>query len=266
MELMQAVDKFIDMLRPLDVDETKFYDIFPAIRRNDPPVEVLNIHGVRLFAAIAGIGITEGSTKVLQEPTLEERVPGSEIVVCSHANWPYSYSGEVSRRLDTDNNRGYYAEITQSLFWAAKEGKDARLNPNYRETAISRAERNAMLGLIPARYLIFMIKQLTKEKQQMLTAMDKTNKARIAARAKAGVLEENGIASIDTLEAVKALKGESIDDWGEPEWRYLEMEFDKVIAEQVSREPGDESIEEQADSLPEAEIPIDEDVVNSEEF
>lgn len=153
--VLQFVETFIDILRPLDIDEKKFYDTFPPIRRGDPPVEVLNVHSVRLYASITGIGIREGSTKIIKEPDLSD--VDSDIVIGSYAEAPYFIT------MDRASTRGYYAEITQKTHWpASQDGKKAaRLNPNYRETAITRAERNAMLGLIPARYILFRIKQLS---------------------------------------------------------------------------------------------------------
>ena len=249
MLLLEVIDEFIEMLRPLYIDETKFYDTFPASRKNDPPVEVLNIHAVRLFAGIAGIGIVEGTTKVMQEPDFEQ--PDPEIVVCSYASWDMSTKFKDGT---LHSGRGYYAEVSQKTHWPPRGQDGPRMNPNYRETAISRAERNAMLGLIPARYVLFRIKELTKEKNQMRSDMEKVNQARVSARAKASILEQGGVSSSTIFEEVKSIRSQEIENWGVEDWNFLESEFDRAISEQIPREPGDEAVDEQADSLPEAEV------------
>jgi len=259
--VLESVETFIEMLKPLDIDEKKFYDSFPPIRRGDPPVEVLNVHSVRLYASIVGIGIREGTTKIIKEPDLSD--VDSDIVIGSYAECPYILNG-----YEDIGHRGYYAEITQKTHWpGSKDGNKApRLNPNYRETAITRAERNAMLGLMPARYILFRIKQLSQEKAKLLDEKSKIDKARASARMRATMLEENGVPSIGILEEAKKLKGEVIEDWGVEEWRYLESEFAKAIAEKVPREPGDESIDLDSDAQPEVEVPPEAEELTEEDF
>lgn len=258
MLLEEAVDKFIETLRPLYIDESQFYDLIPSRRHNEPPAEVLNIHGVRLFASIAGIGIEEDSTKVLVEPDLED--PKSEIVVCSYASWDQYYD---TRDGGVSKGRGYYAEISQGTHFPPKKDSGPRVNPNFRETAISRAARNAMLGLIPSRYLILKIKQLTIEKNEMRSDLDKINQARIAARERASVLEQEGISSSIIFEEVKSIRDSNIEDWGVDDWNFLKFKFEEAIGKQVSSDPVEEDIDQQADDSPEVEI-TSEDITDEE--
>jgi len=255
MLLSQAVDEFIETLRPLYIDETKFYDTFPGNRQSDPPVEILNVHSVRLFASIAGIGIKEGSTKVLEEPDLSD--PNSEVIISAYAIWLHD-SHLLAERLE-ETGRGAYAEITQKTHRFPKGGGDPYINPNYRETGFSRAQRNAMLGLIPARYVIQRIKQLTIEKNEVRSMAEKVSKARASAQGKARIVEGYGIASIDTLEKVKSIRGDNIEEWNVTDWNYLESELDLVISNHTPSESTEsEGLDEEVDSLPEEEISSEE--------
>jgi len=229
MNMRSASTEFIEFLSPLEIDETKFFDTFPSRNRNEPPQEVLNIHGVRLYASIKEIGIKENSCKILIEPDLSEG-PGN-IVVCAEAE-------------DLSTGRRYYAEVEQQTHYPAKGNGAARLNPNYRETAITRAERNAMLGLIPARYLVACIKKLSTAKNELRNEEEKIHLARASARRIAKMCEDNGISSKDIFNTVKdELREHDMDAWKEPQWRILKQHLENALKEQAP-EPEEEEVAE----------------------
>ena len=256
MNVLDLVNEFIDLLRVPGVEEKKFYEVIPG-RGNDGPTEVLNVHGVRLFAALADISIKEGSTKVVAEPEVDDsgkHTSKSHITVCSYANI----------NVDSGGTRGYYGEIVQDTHWP---GKEPRANPNYRETAFTRAERNALAGLIPGRYIVHRIKILSEEKVAKLKDEEKIAKVRDSARSKAAILETEGIASIDIIEKVKAMKGD-MEDWTAVEWKILENEFDKTIAVNLTSVSETQAIEGQSDAepAPEAEVMPEDDAATEDEF
>ena len=294
--VVNYVDTFIEMLSPLSVDETKFYDKFKPRNPNGTDEEILNVHGVRLYAAIAHISIVPGSTKVLEEPDLTD--PKSVIRLCSEAQQPISVvsiesvknvldlrvsqdiKGLVDYLVDLvqsltlqhgDKTRTYYAEIRRETHWPAKQNSPARLNPNYNELAITCVERNAMRGLIPTRYLVQRIKALTILKESQRSDFEKLERAKTEARELCKVLNDKGYKStIDLMDKIAKESGvDDFENWTAAHWKKLSSECTKVLESLESNENNQnangETVEELVDAAPEPEVTSEEEAEGSAE-
>lgn len=212
--VFQAIDAAMELLMQDGINENEYFDEIPG---RSGKSKVLNVHGVRLIASFTTLRIRE--TKVLET--------GNEDIITV-----YAVAGFENER------GGYESQVEEAKRYPSKkEGEPGLPNKNALAVAFTRAERNAMLGLMPARYIVQRIQQVTVMKTAQLEEKDHTINARESARERARHLEGIGGNSTEVLDEVKAQVGIDLATWGSVQWVHLEKKIEDEVIKIEEKEP-----------------------------
>ena len=221
MNIFKAIDEAVKTLSDPRIDETRYYDNYPA-RGNTPASDSLNIHGLRLLANYADISIIE--VVELKQPKYDDKgkMLPSEYVV--------SATAEII--TDANDTRRDTSIVSQPTHYNA--GKE---NPNFRETAVTRAKRNAIKSLVPERYYLDKMIGITEDKktaeEQLANAEENTKKlarSRFSAYMELTYKENAEALWKTTRESVIEEYGEE-SEWGVDGWSKIVSAFDEALAE-----------------------------------
>lgn len=234
--IYEAIDEAMSHLMDPDINEKLFYDEIPTSQGKQ---KVLNVHGVRLIASFTKLRIKSTQSKETDEFVTVKAIAGFE-----------------------GDEFGYESEVDQPLrYRPKKEGELGALDKDARAKAYTRAERNAMLGLMPARYIVMRIESVTKSKEDAAEQAKLISEARNKARDRAIYLTNIGGDSSVIFTSVKEELGDDEEKWTKENWQHLENMIDKSVYELESDDEDEEEDEVDTESIYESD---DENVNDSE--
>lgn len=235
MNIFKAISQSVNTLSESDIDETRFYETIPG-RGGSPDEIVLNIHGIRVLANHANISIID--VKELKQPKYDDK--GVMI--------PSEYVVSATAEIITEDNdtRRDTSIVSQDTHYNA-----GRANPNFRETAVTRAKRNAILSLVPARYYLDKIVAITankvaakREQSDALALAKGLARSRYSAYLELTFKEQAQALWESTREEVLEEYGDE-DQWGADAWNAITAAFDEALADGQDVEDQQSALDEE---------------------
>ena len=184
-----------------DIDITDFSEYLYEFSQGGKTVVDLNAHGVRHLAMMLHISI--------ESTDVQETSDGKGWVVKAKAK---------NVRFGTC----YESAVFQSKFYGAKRG-DAEPRPDHQslEKAMTRAQRNAIRGLIPTDMIKRLIQKAVAEGQAKQSAIIQAkDKCRTEMKRQKESLESHGISIAAVYEYTVQVKGDP-ETWAAEDWNEL---------------------------------------------